>query len=89
VFYEYKECGAVGAALFVFFEFLDTSSKQPKTMLYSIHMKETLLSRSYMVAVLAVISVIGLIVGKQILIPVALSLFLSLTLSPLVEWLHK
>ena len=52
-------------------------------------MKETPLSRSYMIAVLIVITILGLIVGKQILIPLVLGLFLSLSLSPVVEKLQQ
>ncbi len=58
-------------------------------MVYFICMKETMLSRSYMIAVLAVITIIGLIVGKQILIPLILGLFLSLSLSPVVSKLQS
>ena len=42
-----------------------------------------------MIAVLVVIIITGLIVGKQILIPLVLGLFLSLSLSPMVEKLQR
>lgn len=52
-------------------------------------MKESFLSRWYMASIILVITIATLILGKQLLIPVTLALFLSLGLSPIVERLRK
>lgn len=52
-------------------------------------MKDTFLSRSYMSIVLLIGTLAILIFAKQIAIPLTLALFLSLALSPLVEWFRK
>jgi predicted PurR-regulated permease PerM len=52
-------------------------------------MRDTFLSKTFMVCVIFVIIIAGLIVGRQIAIPLALALFLSLGLSPLAEWFQR
>jgi predicted PurR-regulated permease PerM len=54
-------------------------------------MQSNFLYNWYMVSVIAALSVIALIVGKTLLIPLTLGLFLALALTPMVTWLthHK
>ena len=52
-------------------------------------MKESFLSRWYMVSIISVITIAALILGKQLLIPLTLGLFLSLGMSPIVQRLRK
>ncbi len=52
-------------------------------------MNKSILSQSYMFAVLVTIIIIGLIVGKQIFIPLTLGLFFSLSLAPVVTKLQS
>ena len=54
-------------------------------------MKLPFLSTVYMTLVIGVITIVALIVGKQLFIPLTLGLFLALTLAPSVAWLtqHK
>lgn len=58
-------------------------------LVYYVHMKESFLSRWYMASIILVITIAALILGKQLLIPLTLGLFLSLGLSPVVERLRK
>lgn len=48
-------------------------------------MKNTLLHKTYLILMIAGLSIATLVIGKSIMIPLALGLFLALSLSPLVE----
>jgi predicted PurR-regulated permease PerM len=52
-------------------------------------MKDTFLSKTFMILIIFVIVIATLIIGKQIAIPFTLAVFLSLGLSPLVEWFQR
>lgn len=52
-------------------------------------MNESFLSRWYMASIILVITIAALILGKQLLIPLTLGLFLSLGMSPIVQRLRK
>jgi predicted PurR-regulated permease PerM len=52
-------------------------------------MKDSFLSRTFMVSIIFIIGIVALIYAKQIVIPLTLSIFLALGLSPLVEWFRR